>query len=77
MEQQRAEAMNERQAKLNALRDEINRTVEEEKEFIRRQAEDARQTLEADARNIAVEISSQILHRPVGGISPTGVSSGL
>jgi F-type H+-transporting ATPase subunit b len=77
MEHERAEAMNERQAKLNALRDEVNRTVEEEKELIHRQAEEARQTLEADARNIAVEISSQILHRPVGGVSPTGVGSGL
>ena len=77
MEHERAEAMNERQAKLNALRDEVNRSVQEEKELIHRQAEEARQTLEADARNIAVEISSQILHRPVGGISPTGLGSGL
>jgi F-type H+-transporting ATPase subunit b len=77
MEQERAAAMNERQAKLNALRDEVNRSVLEEKDSIHRQAEEARQTLEADARNIAVEISSQILHRPVGGNSPTGLGSGL
>jgi F-type H+-transporting ATPase subunit b len=77
MEQERAEAMSERQIKLNTLREEIGRTVEEEKVLIRGQAGEARQTLEADARSIAVEIGSQILHRPVRNISPTGLSSGL
>ena len=75
MEQERAEAMNERQLKLNTLREEINRTVEEEKVLIKGQTEEARQTLESDARSIAVEIGSQILHRPVGSISPTGLGS--
>jgi F-type H+-transporting ATPase subunit b len=77
MERERAEAMNERQGKINALREEINSTVEEEKGLIKRQAEEARQTLEVDARSIAVEIGSQILHRPVGGISPSGMGSGV
>ncbi len=77
MERERAEAMNERQIKINTLREEINRTTEEEKELIRRQAEEARQTLEAEARSIAVEIGSQILHRSVGGIPPSGLSSGV
>lgn len=73
MERERAEAMNERQAQLNALREEVGRQVEEEKGLIQSQTEEARGTLSADARNIAVEISSQILHRPVGNISPTGL----
>ncbi|MDX6693835.1 MAG: synthase [Blastocatellia bacterium] len=77
MEQERAEAMNERQIKLNTLREEIGRTVEEERVLIRGQATDARQTLEADARSIAIEIGSQILHRPVGSIPRTGLGSGL
>lgn len=77
MERERAEAMNERQAKLNALREEVTRSVEEEKAAIRSQAEEARQTLEADARNIAAEISSQILHRPIGNAPSTGLSSGV
>lgn len=76
MERERAEAMSERQIKINTLREEINRTVEEEKDLIRKQMEDARQTLEADARSIAVEIGSQILHRPVGNVSPSGLGSG-
>ena len=77
MEQERAAAMNERQLKLATLREEINRGVDEEKSSIRSQAEEARQRLEADARGIALEISSQILHRPVDNISPTGLSSGV
>lgn len=77
MEQERVEAMNERQLKLNTLREEINGTVEEEKELIKGQTEEARRTLEVDARSIAVEIGSQILHRPVGNISPSGLSSGV
>lgn len=77
MERERAEAMSERQIKINTLREEINRTVAEERDLIGRQMEDARQTLEVDARSIAAEIGSQILHRPVGGISPAGLSSGI
>jgi F-type H+-transporting ATPase subunit b len=77
MERERAEAMNERQIKLNTLREAINQNVEVEKELIRRQAEEARRTLEAEARSIAAQIGSQILHRPVGGISPAGLGSGL
>jgi F-type H+-transporting ATPase subunit b len=77
MERERAEAMNERQSKLNALREEVTQTVEEEKALIRSQAEAARQTLEADARSIAAEISSQILHRPIGNVPSAGLSSGV
>jgi F-type H+-transporting ATPase subunit b len=77
MERERAAAMNERQIKINTLREEINRTTEEEKELVRRQAEEARRTLEAEAWSIAVEIGSQILHRSVGGISPSSLSSGV
>jgi F-type H+-transporting ATPase subunit b len=77
MERERAEAMNERQLKINALREEINRTVEEEKETLHKQAEEARQTLEADARSIAAEIGTQILHRPIGGVSPSGLGSSI
>jgi F-type H+-transporting ATPase subunit b len=77
MEQERAEAMSERQAKLNALREEVTHTVEEEKALIRNQAEEARQTLAADARSIAAEIGSQILHRPVGNVPPGSLHSGV
>jgi F-type H+-transporting ATPase subunit b len=77
MESERAEAMNERQAKLNALREEVTSKVEEEKALIRNQAEEARQTLAVDARSIAAEIGAQILHRPIGNVPPGGLRSGV
>ena len=65
MEQQRAEAVSERQAKLSAVRDEINSSVVEQKEVIHGQVEEARATLGHEARRLATEIGSQILHRPI------------
>lgn len=65
MEQERAEAMRERQLKVEVVREEVSRMAEEEKRVIRAQAEDARATLVRDAGAIATEISSHILHRPV------------
>lgn len=67
MEQERAEAMRERQIKVEAVREEVNRSIEEEKRAIHAQAEDARSTLVRDAGSIAADISRQILHRPVSG----------
>lgn len=67
MEQERAEAMRERQIKVDAVREEVGRLTEEEKHVIQAQAEDARSTLMRDAGAIASEISSRILHRPVSG----------
>jgi F-type H+-transporting ATPase subunit b len=67
MEQERAEAMRERQIKVDAVREEVTRLAEEEKGVINAQAEDARAALMSDAGAIATEISSHILHRPVSG----------
>lgn len=69
MEQERAEAIRERQIKLNAIREEIGRTVAAEQESIRAQAEAARATLESNAYEIAAEISAHILRRPVDQVS--------
>lgn len=65
MEQERAGAVSERQARLSAVREEINRSVGEQKETIRVQVEEARATLDQEARRLAAEIGSQILHRPI------------
>ena len=65
MEQEHAVAMQERQASLNAAREEINRSVAEQKETIHAQAEEARTTLNREARRRAAEIGAQILHRPI------------
>jgi F-type H+-transporting ATPase subunit b len=65
MEQERAVALSERQAMLNAVKDEISRSVTEQKQSINVQVEEARATLQTEARSIAAEIGSQILHRPI------------
>lgn len=65
MEQERAEAMRERQIKVDVVREEVTRSIEEEKQAIQAQAEQARAALMRDAGTIAADISSHILHRPV------------
>ncbi len=65
MEQERAVAVSERQARLSAVRDEINHSVAEQKEVIHEQVNEARATLGQEARLLATEIGSQILHRPI------------
>jgi hypothetical protein len=72
MEQERGHAMGERQNKLNAVREEVANSLEEEKEAIRAQTEEARATLAKDSRQMAADIGAHILHRPV---SETTVSS--
>ncbi len=67
MEHERAEAIRERQIKVDAVREEVMRLAEEEKGVINAQAEAARASLIQDAGAIATEISAHILHRPVSG----------
>ncbi len=66
MERQRAEVTLQRQARLSEVREEVNRSIEEQKRTIGAQSEGARQTLEQEARRTAIEISERVLHRPVG-----------
>ena len=65
MEQERVAALSERQTKLDAVKNEISRSVMGQKEEIHAQVEEARATLDKEARRIAAEIGSQILHRPI------------
>ncbi|HEX3082905.1 MAG TPA: hypothetical protein VHP99_00140 [Pyrinomonadaceae bacterium] len=65
-EAQRAEAMKERQQRLNEMRAEMAESVAREKQAIAQQAADARGTLESDSRQLASEIGSRILRRPIG-----------
>jgi F-type H+-transporting ATPase subunit b len=65
MEQERAAAIRERQQQINAVREDLNRLLTEQKEAISAQAESARATLSTDARRLAIEIGSHILHRPI------------
>ena len=65
MEQERALAMNDRQDKLSAVREEIYGSVADQKIAIHSQAEEARVTLDQEARRLAAEIGAQILNRPI------------
>ena len=65
MEQERAVAVSERQARLSAARDEVNHSIVEEKKVINGQVEEARATLEQEARRLATQIGAQILQRPI------------
>jgi F-type H+-transporting ATPase subunit b len=67
LERQRADTMSWRQGELNALREELNQTVEQEKSAIQTQAQQAQVNLESDTKRIAGEIGQQILGRPVVG----------
>jgi F-type H+-transporting ATPase subunit b len=65
-EHEHAGAMQDRQLRLNQMRQEIADLIATEKEQIQRQAEEARGQLEADARRIAGEIGTRVLNRPIG-----------
>lgn len=71
MEQQRAEVMRERQEKLGAVREDVTRLLDTEKQSIQTQTDQARATLTQDARRTAAEISARILHRPIAESSTT------
>ena len=64
-EAQRAEAMKERQQRLNQMRDELAQSIAQEKKTIEQQAAEARVTLEAESHRIAGEIGSRVLSRPI------------
>jgi len=65
LERERAEALTERQSGLDLVRAEATGLIEDEKRAIQTQTAEARETLGDDARRLATEISSQILHRPL------------
>jgi F-type H+-transporting ATPase subunit b len=73
LEQERAKALLERQNQITSLRAEIEASTEEQKRLLRTQSEQARTSLEEDARRIASEISRQILNRPSNDFTTTGV----
>jgi F-type H+-transporting ATPase subunit b len=73
LEQERAKALLERQNQITSLRAEIEAATEEQKRLLRTQSEQARTSLEEDARRIASEISRQILNRPSHDFTTTGV----
>ncbi|HEX8632675.1 MAG TPA: hypothetical protein VF703_00835 [Pyrinomonadaceae bacterium] len=73
LEQERATALLDRQNQITSLRAEIETSTEEQKSLLRTQSEQARASLEDDARRIASDISRQILNRPSNDFTTTGV----
>ncbi|HEX8888477.1 MAG TPA: hypothetical protein VF779_04840, partial [Pyrinomonadaceae bacterium] len=49
----------------SAVRDEITQSIADEKKAIHSQVEEARVTIEQEARRLAADIGSQILRRPI------------
>jgi len=64
-EAQRAEALKERQLKLNETRTELVQSVTAEKGKIEQQATEARASLEVESRRLAAEIGSRVLQRSI------------
>jgi F-type H+-transporting ATPase subunit b len=64
-ERERAAAMQERQLKLNQMREQLAESIAKEKEAIQHQAEEARALLKTESRRIAREIGSRVLSRPL------------
>lgn len=75
IEQQRTLAMNTRQERLGAVKEEINASLVAEKQTIQAQAVEARATLAKDSRRLAAEIGEHILHRPITDATITSVGS--
>jgi F-type H+-transporting ATPase subunit b len=73
LEQERANALLERQNQLSSLRAEIEASTEEQKQLLRTQSEEARASLEEIARRSASDISRQILNRSSNDFTTTGV----
>jgi hypothetical protein len=57
--------MQERQEKLNEMREQLAGSIAKEKQVIAEQAEGARASLEDESRRIAGDISSRVLNRQV------------
>lgn len=64
-EAQRADAMKQRQQKLNEMREQLAQSIAGEKETIQQQVAAARATLEDESRQLAHEIGIRVLGRPV------------
>lgn len=69
MEQERSQAMLDRQAFLESINSDMEVMIEKEIASIAQQAKEARRSLQTDAVQIATEISSNILRRPVTSAS--------
>src|ERR1041385_1077426 len=61
-ESERGSAMQERQQRLNEMRQQLSESIAKEKQTINQQADEARASLQDESRRIAGEISSRVLN---------------
>jgi F-type H+-transporting ATPase subunit b len=71
MERERATLAGERERQVSEVKGAIGRLVLDERQKLDKETEQARMVLEGKARTLALNISRQILHRPVGGQETT------
>ena len=71
MDRERQALASERERKLTELRGQISRQLLDERQRLTSETEQAKVALETNARSLAVDISQQILHRPVTGQGTT------
>lgn len=72
LEHERTVLSGERERKVAEVRAEITRWLSDQKEKLSSETEEVRASLKADARTRALEISRQILHRPIAGEDSPG-----
>lgn len=65
LERKKAESLKEREAKVGAVKEEIEKWVAREKEALRAQSAEALSSLEAESHTTALKIASRILQRPI------------
>ncbi len=69
VEKERAQAVKQREQQLTTVRDEVRALVSQEKSEIDQQVEEARKAIALESIKSAMQIGSQILHRPIEGTS--------
>ena len=67
MERERAKLSAERDQRVAEVKKQISAQVSSERDRLRSEAEEARKNLATEARSLALDISQQILRRPVSG----------
>lgn len=67
IEKEQTSVASERERKVAEVKGQIGETVLKQREALLKEIEQAKAALEKDARKLAIDISSQILHRPVSG----------
>lgn len=65
VEQERTEALREREARMGQIREEIRAWIDDQKSELKQEADTAREALGFESRQSGVQISSQILQRSV------------